>query len=408
MITVVQARNTVIEHLPGTSSEAVELELSLGRILAEELKATCDVPPFDRAAMDGFALRARDVEGAPVDLELVGEVRAGQGEPGSIETGQCKAIMTGAALPRGADAVQPVEKARQHGDRVTILTAVRAGAHFAPRAAEASEGEVVLEPGRLIGPAEIAVMATFGVRRPLLIRRPSVAVLSTGDELVEVSEEPGPGQIRNSNALSLASQVRSLGIEPESLGIARDNRDDLRERIGAGLTRDVLVLTGGVSMGAYDLVPPVLQELGLEILFTRVAMRPGKPTLFARRGRTLVFGLPGNPVSTFVAFENFVRPALGRLCGFRSPELPRVRGELQGDMRQTPGRTAYLPACSRYADGRWAVTPLPSKGSADIIGFSRADSLVIFPSELSQLRPGDSVEALLLPDHHLRRATEGE
>jgi molybdopterin molybdotransferase len=408
MITVDQAQRLVLENLPPISTEEVRFDLSLGRILAEGLYATCDVPPFDRAAMDGFAVRAEDVQNTPVELEIVGEVRAGQGDPGSIGAGECRAIMTGAPLPVGADAVQMVEKTGRQGNRVTLLASVRVGDHLARRASEASAGTEAVEAGRVVGPAEIAVMAAFGLERVRVVRRPRVALLATGDELVDVSVEPGPGQIRNSNAWSLASQLRTLGIEPEILGVARDDRGDLSERIASGLARDVLILSGGVSMGDYDLVPEVLQELGLAIVFSRVAMKPGKPTLFARKGDRLVFGLPGNPVSTFVAFENFVRPALGRLCGYRAPELPCVRGELLRDMTQVPGRTAYLPARTRCTAGRWTVDPLRLRGSADIIGFSRADSLIIFPSELDRLKQGDTVEALLLHDHNLRRAAAGD
>jgi molybdopterin molybdotransferase len=408
MITVDQAQQLVVANLPPVSIEEVRFDLSLGRVLAERVVATSDVPPFDRAAMDGFAVRAEDLQNTPVELEIVGEVRAGQGDPGEIGPGQCRAIMTGAPLPDGADAVQMVEKTCRQGDRVTILAAVRAGDHLTPKASEASAGTEVIEVGRVVGPAEIAVMATFGLSVVRVVSRPRVALLATGDELVDVSAEPGPGQIRNSNAWSLASQLRTLGVDPEILGVARDDRRDLSERIASGLGRDVLILSGGVSMGEYDLVPEVLRSLGVEVLFNRVAMKPGKPTLFGCKGHKLVFGLPGNPVSTFVAFENFVRPALGRLCGLRTPELPCVRGELLHYITQVPGRKAYLPARTRWTARGWTVEPLRLKGSADILGFSRADSLFVFPSEIDRLKQGETVEVLLLPDYYLRRAAAGD
>jgi molybdopterin molybdotransferase len=229
-----------------------------------------------------------------------------------------------------------------------------------------------------------------------------VALLATGDELVEVGEIPGPSQIRNSNAYSLSGQLRQMGINPDYLGIARDEKAHLRLRIEEGMQRDVLILTGGASLGEYDFAEEVFKELGLEVLFNKVAMKPGKPTIFARRRDTLVFGLPGNPISTFISFENFVRPALGRICGLGNPELLRVRGKLLKDMKQKPGRTAFLPAWAIWDGAGWAIEPLGWKGSADIIGFSGSNATVIFPRERERLRTGEEVEAMLLPDYHLR------
>jgi len=219
---------------------------------------------------------------------------------------------------------------------------------------------------------------------------------------VEVSESPRPDQIRNSNAYSLLGQLRLLGLDAEYLGIARDDKYDLQSVLARGLERDVVILTGGVSMGEYDLAKDAFLDSGLEILFSRVAMRPGKPTVFACRGSKLVFGLPGNPVSTFVAFENLVRPALGRLCGHKKPDLPRIRGELLRDLKQTPGRTSFLPSWVSVEEGRWTVEPLRWKGSADIIAFSRANAVVILPAETGFLAKGESVEAMLFPDYFLR------
>jgi molybdopterin molybdotransferase len=249
----------------------------------------------------------------------------------------------------------------------------------------------------------MAVLATFGISRVRVWRRPRVALLVTGDELVEVEATPAPGQIRNSNAYSLGAQIRLMGIEPDYLGIARDDRADLRKRVSDGLERDVLIVTGGVSMGEYDFGKEVFQLLGLQILFSKVAMKPGKPTVFARKGDRLVFGLPGNPVSTFISFENFVRPALGRLCGLRHPDLARVRGELLRDMKQMAGRTAFLPAWAIPGPAGWSIDPLRWRGSADIIGFSRANSAVIFPADRDSMAKGETVEAMLLPDFFSRQ-----
>jgi len=405
MISCEKALELVLSNLPERTSALIHLRDALGCVLAGPLVANANVPPFNRAAMDGYALRACDVEQAPVELDYAGEARAGGGAAGALPPGQAIAIMTGAPVPDGADSVQMVEQTRRSPDgrRVTIQKPVKPGENITPLGFEASIGDVVLEADRYIGPAEMAVFATFGFARVRVWSRPRVAVLVTGDELVEVEDNPRPDQIRNSNACSVTAQLRLMNIEPEYLGIVRDDRDELRHRVREGLERDVLIITGGVSMGEYDFAKQVFEELGLEILFSRVAMKPGKPTVFARKEKKLVFGLPGNPVSTFVAFENFVRPALGRLCGWSEPDLPRVRGELLRDMKQAAGRTAFLPAWASMGPTGWTVEPLRWKGSADIIGFARANAVVVFPAERDFMAKGERVEAMLLPDFHSRQ-----
>jgi molybdopterin molybdotransferase len=314
------------------------------------------------------------------------------------------AIMTGAPVPEGADAVQMVEHSQRSGDgrEVVILKPVKLGENIAPRGAEASTGDLVLEHGRVLGPAEIAVLATFGYTRVKVYTRPRVALIATGDELIDADQAPRADQIRNSNAHSLSGQLAQMGLGADYLGIGRDDKEELRRLMEMGLERDVLILTGGVSMGEYDFVKDIFEELGLQIFFTKVRMKPGKPTVFARKGDKLVFGLPGNPVSTFVAFENFVRPALGRLCGLAKPDLPRIQGELLRDMKQKPGRTAFLPAWVSGRENGWTIEPLRWKGSADIIGFSRCNATVIFPADRDCMRAGETVEAMLLPDFSLR------
>jgi molybdopterin molybdotransferase len=247
------------------------------------------------------------------------------------------------------------------------------------------------------------VLATFGYMRVNVYRRPSIALLATGDELQEADREPGPGQIRNSNSHLLKAQLRRMGVDAEYLGIARDDPEELKRRIVSGLERDVLILTGGVSVGAYDFVREVLGALGLQVIFSRIAMRPGKPTVFARRGRNLLFGLPGNPLSAFVAFENLVRPALGRICGLSRPELPRVDAELLADMRQKTGRMSFLPAVVQWQTDGWKAQPLHFRGSSDIIGFCPANALIVFPGDKDRMSRGNRIEALLLPDYWERQ-----
>lgn len=405
MISVEEALEILLSNLPERSIQEISFHESLGRVLAEELVATCDIPPFFRSALDGYAVRASDVKNAPVDLEIIGEIRAGGSIPVKIGAGQAVSIMTGAPVPEGADAVQMVERCRvsEEGQKVTILKPVRAQDNIAERGSEARAGQVVLEAGHRIGPAEIAVMATFGHTRVRVYGKPSIAVLATGDELVEFDTEPGPDQIRNSNAHCLSSQIRLMGLDADYLGIVRDDRDELRLKMMQGIERDVLIISGGVSMGEYDFVRDVFQDLGLEILFSKVAIKPGKPTVFARRANRVVFGLPGNPISALVTFECFVRPALGKMCGMAQSKLPRMHGELLAEMKQSPGRTAFLPAWVFWQGGGWKVEPLPWKGSADIIGFTRANATFVFPQNRAFLHKGESVDIMLLPDFFVRQ-----
>ena len=405
MISVEEALGILLSNLPERRIEQVPFRSALGRVLAEAIVATSDIPPFHRSAVDGYAVQASDVRNAPVELVLAGESRAGGGMPGRLGTGETLSIMTGAPVPEGADAVQMVElcKPAAAGGKIVITQPVRAHDNIAPRGSESREGETVLESGHRIGPAEIAAMATFGYSRAAVYRKPSVAIFATGDELVEFDQMPRPDQIRNSNAYCLASQLKLMELEADYLGIVRDDEEALRRTMLEGLERDVLIITGGVSMGTYDLVQYVFQDLGLEILFSKVAIKPGKPTVFARRGNNLIFGLPGNPISALITFECFVRPVLGRLCGMAHQELPRMKGELLADMKQSPGRTAFLPAWVTWEDDGWKVDPLLWKSSADIIGFTRANATFIFPKNRDFLGKGEIVELMLLPDFFVRQ-----
>jgi molybdopterin molybdotransferase len=405
MISVEEALEILQSNLPERKVECVPFQESLGRVIAENLTATSDIPPFYRSSMDGYAILAADVENPPVELRIAGESRAGGGIPGTLKSGEAIATMTGAPVPEGANAVQVIEQCEiiDGGRKVRVLKPVKAHENIAPRGSEAKAGNVVLAAGHRVGPAEIAVMATFGYGEVKVYGKPAVAIFATGDELVEFDQMPQPDQIRNSNAYCLASQLRLMGLEADYLGIVRDDREELRRKMLAGLERDVLIITGGVSMGEYDFVRDVFQDLELEILFSKVAIKPGKPTVFARRGNKLVFGLPGNPISALITFECFVRPVLGRLCGAANPELPRMKGELLADMRQSPGRTAFLPAWVTWQDDGWKVDPLRWKSSADIIGFTGANATFIFPKNRDLLSRGEIVEIMLLPDFFVRQ-----
>lgn len=405
MISIEEAQAILLANLPETRVEQIHFRSALGRVLAEDLAATCDVPPFDRASVDGYAVRIEDLLNPPAELRITGESRAGGIVPGALKPGEAVAIMTGAAVPEGAGAIEMKEHSQVSSDgrSVRILNRLKPGENISPKGYEAKKGDPVLGSGHRLGPSEIAVLAAFGYTSVRAFRIPTVAILSTGDELVEFDQSPQGNQIRNSNAYCLASQLRYMGVEADYIGIARDNKDELQRKMAEGLERDVLLVTGGVSMGDYDLVQDVFRELEIEILFSKVAIKPGKPTVFARKGEKLIFGLPGNPISALVTFECFVRPALGRLCGFKKPELPRMKGELLADMRQNPGRTAYMPAWVFWQDDGWKVEPLRWKSSADIVGFTRANATFIFPKEKGFLGRGEIVELMLLPDFFVRQ-----
>jgi molybdopterin molybdotransferase len=397
VISVEEALEIVLREAPVLPAEEVALDEAFGRVLAEDVRSDMDLPPFDRSAMDGYAVRAADVVSAPVALEVVGEVPAGRWPEREIGPGQAIRIMTGAPIPPGATAVQPVERTQPLDEfRVTILTPVAERANVAARASEVRAGDVVLDRGRVIGPAALAVLASAGRARVRVGVRPSLAVLVTGDEIVDVAARPGPGQIRNSNGPAVAAQARLAGATVRILGVAPDRQDAIAAAIGEGLAADVLVVSGGVSAGDYDLVEPALLDCGASFLFTRVAIKPGAPLVFGRRDRTLVFGLPGNPVSTQVTFDLFVRAALLKMQGARVVTRPRVTVQLLGAVKNRAGRTAYMPARVRGEGGRLVARPLRSTGSGDFVAHSRANALVVIGAERTKAEAGETAEALLL------------
>jgi len=397
MMPVEEAFEIVLREAPALPDEAVALDDALSRVLAEDVVSDLDLPPFDRAAMDGYALRAKDVVAAPAALDVTGEVRAGQWPDLTVGPGQAARIMTGAPLPPGADSVKQVEKTQPLDEfRVTILSAVAEGANVAPRGSEVRAGDVVLARGRVIDPAAIAVLASSGKARVRVARRPVVALLVTGDEIVEVSATPAPGQIRNSNGPAVAAQARLAGAEVRILGVVPDRQEAIAEALRAGLAADVLVVSGGVSAGDYDLVEPALLELGATFLFTKVAIKPGAPLVFGRCGETLVFGLPGNPVSAQVTFDLFVRPALLKMQGARVLDRPRVAVELLGPVKNRSGRKSHVPARVRLEGGRLVARPVRSMGSGDLTAHARANALVVIEAERPQVAAGETAEAVLL------------
>jgi len=397
MISVDEALSIVLEQVRALEPDTTPLADALGRVLAEDVTADMDLPPFDRARMDGYAVRAQDVQAAPVTLQLVGEVAAGATFERRLSTGQAVKIFTGAPLPPGADAVQKIEVTSTNGDNVVINEPVRPGMFVTERASEVKSGDVVAHRGREIGPAEMAVLASFGYANVRVGRRPKVAILSTGSELVDVHAVPSGAQIRNSNSYTLASYATRAGASCDVLGTVEDTQEATRlalERAADG--RDVVITSGGVSMGDYDLVKLALARIGASIFFDRVSIRPGKPTVFARRGDTFFFGLPGNPVSTSVTFNTFVWPAIRKLQGDASPMLDTVAAELRRSIIDTSSRRSYLPGRMYIADGHAMVEPLKWGGSSDLVAFMRANSLIVVPEEVHEIDAGRNVEIVLL------------
>jgi molybdopterin molybdotransferase len=398
MVPFEQALATVLAEARTLPAEEVPLEEALSRVLAEDVASDLDLPPFDRAAMDGFAVRAADVAGAPSVLEVVGEVRAGQWPESEVSPGRALRIMTGAPVPPGADAVLPVERTRPLDEfRVTALEAVPPGANLVTRGSEVRRGEVVLGRGRIVDPAALAVLASTGRSRVRVARRPLLALLVTGDEIVDASAVPGPAQVRNSNGPAVAAMARLAGADVVSLGVAPDRQDAIESALRGGLQADVLVVSGGVSAGDYDLVEPALLALGARFLFTRVAVKPGAPLVFGRLGDALVFGLPGNPVSAQVTFELFVRPALLRMQGARAAGRPRVGVELASAVRNRSGRRSHVPARVGWESGRLVARLVRSQGSGDLAAHARANALVVIGEGREHAAAGETAEALLLP-----------
>lgn len=410
MIPVEEALRIVLESTGELATEEVEFTEASGRLLREDVPSDIDMPPFPRSAVDGFALRAADVASPPARLRLVGSVPAGTFPRFRVGGGEAASIMTGAPVPEGADAVQRVEQSRPpegpelDDESIEILEPVEPGQNVAPRGSEVREGDLVLKSGAWIDPAAVAVAATVGRTRLAVGRRPEVTIVATGDELVHPSRRPEPGQIRNSNGFSLLAQCRAVGIAARYLGVALDSEASLRDFIGRGSRADVLLLSGGVSMGRFDLVEGVLREAGYRILVDQVALKPGKPLVFAvgEKGR-LAFGLPGNPVSTMVTFELFVRPALARLQGAGRPERALLEARLLGALSSRGRRRAYLPGWLRADDsGRLEATPIATRGSGDIVAFSKANALLVVPEDRDRLEAGEPVRAHAL-DGFLQR-----
>ncbi len=389
-----QARDCVLrkvaESCPAPGIENVALLEAAGRVLAESVSADRDYPPFSRSVRDGFAVRAADLPG---DLRIIGEVRAGEKSNAEVRSGEALEIMTGAPMPQGADSVVMVEHVTVSGDRVNIPRTLKHGENVSPQGCEARGSEVLLEPGRRLGFVEIALLAAVGRPRAGVYRKPEVAIIATGDEIVEVDQTPLDYQIRNSNAQSLTVQVMRAGGCPRVLPIAPDTYPGTRELVEHGLRSGLLLLSGGVSAGKYDLVERVLADLGAEFFFDRVLIQPGQPLVFGKAQGKFFFGLPGNPASTIVTFEVFARAAVELLGGQGTPMLPMPWSRLTQDFRHKTGLTRFLPATVN-ADAS-EVTPIRWQGSGDVPALTRANAFLVTDPERESWSAGDLIRILI-------------
>jgi molybdopterin molybdotransferase len=399
MLEVADALVTVLNHARTLESEVVALTpAALGRVLAVDVAADVDSPPFAKSLRDGFAVRSADCAAPGAELKVIEEVPAGKVPTRSVGAGEAVRIFTGAPMPAGADAVVMQEHTQRTGDDVRINVGVKGYQFVYARGTEMRAGAVVLRAGTPLNPAAFGVLAAVGHTAASLFRRPRVGVIVTGDELVEPDEPVGPGQIRNTNGPMLSAQTARGGGLPRYLGIARDDRKITQSLIAEGLgASDVLLVAGGVSVGDFDLVPGVLKDLGVTIQFRQVWMKPGKPLLFGTGPLgQLVFGLPGNPVSSFVGFELFVRPALRILGGHLEAGPRTIRLPVAEPLAESTDRPTYRPAVLEPGGSGWSVRPLPWSGAPDLVGAQPAEALLVLPAGETRYEPGAMVDVLLL------------
>jgi len=399
-VTVIAAQEIVLGHARSTGTERVSILECLGRVLAETVVSPWDIPPLDNSAMDGFAVRRAELVHAspecPVSLEVIEELPAGRIAARAVGPGTAIRIMTGAPIPAGADAVVRMEDTHVEGTRVLVQVAVHPGEHIRRSGEDVRHGEVTLESGCLLTPAAIGMLASLGRAFVQVTQRPRVAVLATGDELVDIGGDRRDGKIIASNLYGLAAQVRECGAIPEVLGIASDTREAIEAGLRQAMACDVILTSGGVSLGDRDLVNEVLHHLGHEMHFWHVAMKPGRPLAFGLLGRSPVFGLPGNPVACMISFEQFVRPALLRMMGHRRLFRSSVQARLQETVHQQPGRTTFTRAVVTRAQDGLVVTTTGTQSSGVLRSMVQANGLLVFPADQAELPAGSSVEVQII------------
>jgi molybdopterin molybdotransferase len=400
MTTADHALQIVLDNVAPLGVERLSITAALGRVLAEEVHSPRDIPGFDNSAMDGYAVRAADIAAAsesnPVRLEVLETVAAGMMPSRQVGTGQAARTMTGAPIAEGADTIVQVERTRADGNFVEIMATAEAGAFVRPRGEDLRRGELVMRAGKTLSPSDLGMLASLNRSMIDVWRQPRVAIVATGDELVDVDQIPTGAQIVNSSAYALAGAIREAGGEPVILKVARDQPEEVRARIAEALAFDVVLSTGGVSVGQFDHVKVVLDELGMRQLFHGVAQRPGRPLKFGTISGRPVFGLPGNPVSTLVCFYLYVRPALRRMGGATETGLPRVTVRCATDIKIAANLTEFVRVQLERRDGEIFATPTGYQGSGVFSSLSRADALLIGPSASSLFKAGDQATVLVL------------
>ncbi len=400
MISVDEASEKILSHIYPLGFEKVSLLDALGRVIAEDIYAKRDIPPLDNSAMDGYALRFEDIQKAsrkdPVRLEVIEDLPAGFISKKKIERGKAIRIMTGAPIPKGADAVIPVEETKKEDGAVLIFKAAAPGENIRKSGEDVKKGDRVISQGDTLRPAEVGMLASVGRSFVLVYQRPLVAILCTGDELVDVDGELEEAKIISSNSYTLAAQVRDCGAIPVQLGIAKDRKEEIEEKLRQGTRADVLISSAGISVGDYDFVKEVMKNLGMEMIFWKVAMRPGQPLAFGTIGEKPVFGLPGNPVSSMISFEQFVRPSLRKMMGCRQLFRPVIEAILKEEIKKMPGRRYFIRGSVSFEKDQYVVTTTGEQGSGILRSMVRANGLIVIPEDQKMVRAGEKVRVQLL------------
>lgn len=400
MLVVAEALEVILSQIKEKSAEQVLLCEALERIIAEDIYSDYDIPAYDDSAMDGYAVRAEDTRGAsndnPVILEIVGEVKIGSLPQLVLNQGQAISVTTGGLIPSGADSVVIVEHTQREGSCLKIFRQVNKGDNIRKAGEDIKKGELILEKGIKISASHLGLLARIGKAKLMVKQKPCIAYLVTGDELLDLEEELKPGKVYNCNAYSLLGQILKAGAEPKSLGIVRDEPEDIKMALKEAEHCDIIITSGGVSMGKYDIIKDVLQQLGVEIKFHKVAVRPGKPLLFGIWQGKLLFALPGNPVSSMVSFEVFVKPAIFKMLGRKHPYYQEVEAVLDEDLRKRKGYRYFLRAITSWRDGCYHVHTTGPQGSGILKSMALANSLLDLAEEQEYIPAGSIVKVRFL------------
>ncbi len=399
MISVDEAKEIVLSHVRTLGVEDVYILSSLGRILAEDIFSDLFIPPFDNSAMDGFALKYEDIKGAdsknPAVLDVAATIKAGDFRDVRIGSGEAAKIMTGAKMPKGADTVVPVEDTEELDGKVKVKKVLAKGSNVRKKGEDVEKGSLVLKKGKNLKPADLGILAALGKEFVPVYKRPRVSVLATGDELLDLGDERGPEKIVNTNTYTLCSQIIEAGCVPIRLGIAKDELDDIKEKLSYGLSSDVIITSGGISVGEFDFVKEALRSLGAKILFWRVAMRPGKPTAFSIIDGRPVFSLPGNPVSSMVTFEQFVKPALFKMLGRKKAPRFKIFAKFIGNFKKKKGLRYFLRVSIKREGDGYLAKLTGEQGSGILTSMVKADGLLVLKEDVSEIKSGDLVEVEL-------------